>query len=600
MRTAFGNGVFHWGEIPWSLLDLKAVQYRNREDVEKKRPKKAGPFRDDGPECVRLAPYNDLGKITDAGYDRGRFLFFALPADRDLTFRAVIRIRSFPGRERATGQEGCGLFLRDTMELDRKTGYPYSDMLTAGACFAGWNCFLRTGVDRSVGRILNEVFPPEGMTGYPEEGSEAEIVLVREGGTVRAGIRVPGEGDDVLTERSVPADAWRARDRRFLYAGFLVTGGCEIEIPKDSVILEVRPGTERLSLFGRSSFAGKTGKRKSPRAGTAVTAPAVMHAAPEGRPDAAGTPEDPVDIQTAAARCGAGGTVLLAPGVYRPQGSVTLDRTKLLCAGPEGSWAVLDFGGRQEGLDVLGDGAEVRGIAVTRGLGFRVRGSRNRIVRCAAAYNLETGFLIRLEDNDAPTWEWPSGNVVEDCVSFCNADPSEHNADGFAAKVTAGRGNVFRRCTAFLNSDDGFDLFAKNRPTGAALLEDCEAFMNGFSFEDGELIPTKGNGNGFKLGGSGQRAAHRVLRCEAVGNRESGFTSNSNPWMDLEDCRAGNNPEGNYLFYFTSPNVRTRDRRLGCAETDVPDFDPAAWLKAKTEEIGHRIPEQLRLHADRK
>ena len=42
-----------------------------------------------------------------------------------------------------------------------------------------------------------------------------------------------------------------------------------------------------------------------------------------------------------------------------------------------------------------------------------------------------------------------------------NADRAMEDADGFAAKLTTGEGNVFDGCIAAYNADDGWDLFAK-------------------------------------------------------------------------------------------------------------------------------------------
>ena len=44
---------------------------------------------------------------------------------------------------------------------------------------------------------------------------------------------------------------------------------------------------------------------------------------------------------------------------------------------------------------------------------------------------------------------WPSHNLVVSSVSHNNADPLANDADGFAAKITAGEGNVFRHSIAF-------------------------------------------------------------------------------------------------------------------------------------------------------
>ena len=120
------------------------------------------------------------------------------------------------------------------------------------------------------------------------------------------------------------------------------------------------------------------------------------------------------------------------------------------------------------------------------------------------------------------------------------------NADGFAAKLTCGEGNVFDGCMAYNNSDDGWDLFAKaaTGPIGIVTIQNCVAFRNGFT-EFGEGY---GNcdGNGFKLGGSGIGSAHVVKNCLSFENLHCGFTDNNNPKLGtLINCTAiNNNGEG--------------------------------------------------------
>ncbi len=107
-----------------------------------------------------------------------------------------------------------------------------------------------------------------------------------------------------------------------------------------------------------------------------------------------------------------------------------------------------------------------------------------------------------------------------------------NNADGFAAKLTSGEGNVFRGCIAYSNIDDGWDLFTKieTGPIGAVVIDDCIAFRNG-SLSDGS---GNGDGNGFKLGGDGIAVPHVLRDSFAYANGASGITSNSNPAIILK------------------------------------------------------------------
>ncbi|MCD8188208.1 MAG: hypothetical protein LUD57_06325 [Ruminococcus sp.] len=44
------------------------------------------------------------------------------------------------------------------------------------------------------------------------------------------------------------------------------------------------------------------------------------------------------------------------------------------------------------------------------------------------------------------------------------------NADGFAAKLTCGEGNVFDGCMSYNNSDDGWDLSTQRRKQALSAL----------------------------------------------------------------------------------------------------------------------------------
>ncbi|MDE6001077.1 MAG: hypothetical protein K2G96_01980, partial [Clostridia bacterium] len=130
------------------------------------------------------------------------------------------------------------------------------------------------------------------------------------------------------------------------------------------------------------------------------------------------------------------------------------------------------------------------------------------------------------------------------------------NADGFAAKLTVGFGNVFDGCIAYRNSDDGWDLYAKTDSgnIGQVIMYNCVAFDNGYleytQRECNALYPTwkvtcsedetntlgldsyctrDGDGNGFKLGGSVMEGDVIMYNCLSFNNRMHGVTDNSNP-----------------------------------------------------------------------
>lgn len=115
-------------------------------------------------------------------------------------------------------------------------------------------------------------------------------------------------------------------------------------------------------------------------------------------------------------------------------------------------------------------------------------GSNNIIEMCRFEYNQDTGLQVSQSGGD-----WPTNNLIKNCTSCNNCDDATmENADGFAAKLTCGEGNVFDGCIAYNNSDDGWDLFAKTTtgPSGVVTLRNCVSFRNGYT-EDGKKLHRK-------------------------------------------------------------------------------------------------------------
>lgn len=108
---------------------------------------------------------------------------------------------------------------------------------------------------------------------------------------------------------------------------------------------------------------------------------------------------------------------------------------------------------------------------------------------------------------------------VNNSYSAENYDPANggENADGFACKLSAGKGNRFTGCTAYHNSDDGWDLYGQPY---TVTMNSCTATKNGYG--------TNGDGNGFKLGSSGQSVPHTVTYCTSSNNKGCGYDGNGN------------------------------------------------------------------------
>ncbi len=145
----------------------------------------------------------------------------------------------------------------------------------------------------------------------------------------------------------------------------------------------------------------------------------------------------------------------------------------------------------------------------------------NLIEECNFYKNGDTGLQIK---------NLGSFNKIINCDSYLNCDEGEGDADGFAPKISVGDGNYFYGCRAWLNSDDGWDVFFKKdggfSDNVTIVMENCISYKNGFL--DLDRIAPDGNGNGFKCG-SNQGAMNVYMnRCLAICNKAKGFDQNHN------------------------------------------------------------------------
>ena len=168
---------------------------------------------------------------------------------------------------------------------------------------------------------------------------------------------------------------------------------------------------------------------------------------------------------------------------------------------------------------------------------------------CDFAGHTNSGLSISRTDSATDIADWPSYNQIVNCNAYSNRDKSDNNADGFAAKLTCGVGNVFKGCVAAYNADDGWDLFSKGGTgaIGEVKIYDSICYGNGFAYDEetGTLTRTKGDGNGFKLGGSGIAVNHQIYHSYSFGNAANGFTNNSDPMGTYVDCIGYNNGGAN-------------------------------------------------------
>ena len=197
--------------------------------------------------------------------------------------------------------------------------------------------------------------------------------------------------------------------------------------------------------------------------------------------------------------------------------------------------------------------------------GMLLSGDHNVIERCRFYANHDSGLQIsRYNTSYNSIEQWPSYNTILNCTAYDNKDIKTcENADGFAAKLTCGEGNVFDGCISYCNSDDGWDLYAKpaTGPIGVVTIKNCIAFGNG-KLTDGSGS-ANGDMNGFKLGGSNGACPtpHVVENCLAFNNGATGFTDNGNGGaIKMSNCIAVNNgmydtTKANFMCYRTSEDA---------------------------------------------
>jgi uncharacterized repeat protein (TIGR02543 family) len=272
----------------------------------------------------------------------------------------------------------------------------------------------------------------------------------------------------------------------------------------------------------------------------------------------------PTTLANALATVTAGGTIYMRGGTYNLTTTVVIAESnsgtasatkKLFAYGSEVpiiSFAGMAVATSNRGIVLDGSYWHFKGLIIESAgdNGLLLSGDNNILESCIFRKNADTGLqLSRYNTSYTSISQWPSNNLILSCEAYDNKDPDNEDADGFAAKLTCGNGNVFRNCVSHHNIDDGWDLYTKSDtgPIGAITLEGCISHDNGI-LTDGS---TSGNGdkNGFKLGGEDISVNHIVRRCIAFKNGKHGFTYNSNPGsIEVTNNTSYNNAERNFNF----------------------------------------------------
>jgi uncharacterized repeat protein (TIGR02543 family) len=290
-----------------------------------------------------------------------------------------------------------------------------------------------------------------------------------------------------------------------------------------------------------------------------------LYVSPTGSASNSGTSiSAPTTLANALATITAGSTIYMRGGTYNLTATVVIAESnsgtasapkKLFAYGNE--VPIISFAGMavvssNRGIVLDGSYWHFKGLIIESAgdNGLLLSGDNNTIESCIFRKNADTGLqLSRYNTSYNSISQWPSNNLILACEAYDNKDPDNEDADGFAAKLTCGTGNVFRNCVAHHNIDDGWDLYTKSDtgPIGPVTLEGCIAHSNG-TLTDGS---TSGNGdkNGFKLGGEDISVNHIVRRCIAFRNGKHGFTYNSNPGsIEVTNNTSYNNAQRNFNF----------------------------------------------------
>ena len=276
-----------------------------------------------------------------------------------------------------------------------------------------------------------------------------------------------------------------------------------------------------------------------------------------------GTKEDPMSIYDAVKYVQPGQTIVVMEGTYYLDKTVKVERgvngtadkpIQMVADTEASSRPVFDFQGLCAGMVLAGDYWYFQGFDVTNSAnaqkGIQLSGKYNTMDNIMTYHNGNSGLQVSRYLTTDEFDMWPAYNLILNCTSYGNADAGYEDADGFAAKLTVGDGNVFDGCISYNNADDGWDLFAKvqSGSIGAVTIKNSVAYGNGY-LEDGT---DAGNGNGFKLGGDSMSGKHVLENCVAFDNKAKGIDSNSCPDINVINCTTFNNESYNIALYTNS------------------------------------------------
>ncbi len=423
-----------------------------------------------------------------------------------------------------------------------------------------------------------------GSTSYravkvPVYGTDTiKVVLRSSGSSARTLVVADASGNKLGTLTAGTAASLES----YSYSGdagyvYLYSAGSGINLYKIQVDSKVTGSSSDSSNSGSDSSDDSSDSDSS--SGSTTVASGDIYVSPSGKSSAAGTESAPMDLVTAISKIQAGNTIWMKAGTYSISSTILIDEDNCGKSGAykkisniNGGTVVIDFDGMSEassnrGFVLDGDYWYFYGVEICNAgdNGMLLSGNNNVIEMCQFYNNHDTGLQLSRYNTSADSIsEWPAYNLIKNCTSYNNKDEATtENADGFAAKLTCGEGNVFDGCIAYCNSDDGWDLYAKPETgsIGVVTIKNCVAFGNG-KLTDGSGS-ANGDMNGFKLGGSNKQCPtpHVVENCVAFNNGACGFTDNGNGGaVTMKNCTAANNgvyaSKANYMCYRTSSDAQ--------------------------------------------
>jgi hypothetical protein len=260
-------------------------------------------------------------------------------------------------------------------------------------------------------------------------------------------------------------------------------------------------------------------------------------------------------IDKAISKAAAGTTIYLMGGTYSSSTTFKLSANgnsgaPIKILNYNGQKPVVDFSSQpyadsSRGFQITGNYWNIQGLTIQNAgdNGIHISGGNNQVSDC---------FITKCGDTGLQLSNGASNNKIVKVTSTYNYDKKTNgeNADGFAAKLSIGPGNVFQNCIALNNSDDGFDFYAAGN---AVKVYNSEASYNGNN---------NGNGQGFKVGGNYTADNHYLEGCVATGNKARGFDQNNNTGaVTLKNCTGNNN---NVNFNFPKAPASGKHNFNGC------------------------------------